>query len=84
MKETVSRASVVDMAYEIIAMDREINQLRHANKHLTALVHMNNDSTNNSIQAGRQLMSDVLLAVMDRDSAISMGLEAKRAAGVQQ
>ena len=70
--------TVVDLAYEIIAMDQELQQLRGTNRSLTELVHMHNESMTQNLQSSRKFMGDIFLAVLDPNSAISLGLDAKK------
>ncbi len=67
MKDMILREMIVDMAYEIIAMHEEAQQMEHYKTEAKETQNKFSDYVKNDIQSGEQMMSGILELVLTHD-----------------
>jgi hypothetical protein len=73
MKEEIYTPDIVDFAYQIIAMDKENQHLRHELEHYKELNEINSNALNNSMDSTKETIGIIVGAVLDPDSALNKG-----------
>jgi hypothetical protein len=73
MKDYPQDISIVDFAYQIIAMNNENNELHRKVEHLEELNRINGECLNDSANSTKEMIGTIFSAVLDPKSAINKG-----------
>ena len=76
MKRELDTLDIIDFAYQIIALDKENEFLRHELEHYKELNEINTKGLNNSMDSTKETIGIIVGAVLDPGSAINRGSRA--------